>query len=125
MAKSLFEDRVSDAELAVLKALWKSGQASAREVHESIDEESRRSYSATRAALERLVMRRLVVKRKDRHANRYDAEVSRTDFVAAEVRRLARDVIGVPSIDLMPAFSRSPFFSEDELVLIEAALRED
>jgi predicted transcriptional regulator len=46
---------LSDSELDVMRALWKGGRLSAREVHDTVSPEREWAYSTTRTVLDRMV----------------------------------------------------------------------
>jgi predicted transcriptional regulator len=76
-------------ERAVLERLWASGAADVKAVHRDVGAPRGISPNTVHSALERLVRKRLVERRKRGRAFEYAAAVSRHDFVRDALSSLA------------------------------------
>jgi BlaI family penicillinase repressor len=80
----------SDLELEVLKAFWRGGAMSAREVQVLIEPELGWSASTTRTVLERMVAKGLLVRRSVHGLAVYEAHKAKVDVIGGVLNRLAR-----------------------------------
>jgi predicted transcriptional regulator len=91
-------------ELAVLGRLWSHGPAGVREVHAAVGATRGISPNTVHSALERLVRKTLVERRKRGRAYEYRARLSRREWIAASVGGLASEVPGTGNDTLLAAF---------------------
>ncbi|MEA1942947.1 MAG: BlaI/MecI/CopY family transcriptional regulator [Pseudomonadota bacterium] len=104
----------SQAELAVLKHLWKAGAQSAREVQAAIAEDTGWSYSTTRTLLTRMTDKGLIA-RKDVHGlSVFSAKVEKVSLMGRMIRDFAANVLDMDGPLPGTAFASSRLFSEDE-----------
>lgn len=104
----------SQAELAVLKHLWKAGAQSAREVQAAIVEDTGWSYSTTRTLLTRMTDKGLIA-RKDVHGlSVFSAKVEKVSLMGRMIRDFAANVLDMDGPLPGTAFASSRLFSEDE-----------
>jgi BlaI family penicillinase repressor len=81
---------VTGAELKVLKELWQRGEATIRDLRESIYPQGGGSKFATiQTLLARLVAKGLVRRRKDEASWIFQPLVARDDLIGGELRRVA------------------------------------
>jgi predicted transcriptional regulator len=81
---------IPDAELAVLRALWKDGPATVRELARTLYPAGTVSEHATvQKLLERLEARSCVTRRRDGRANVWSAAVGRSELVRDRLRDAA------------------------------------
>lgn len=84
---------LTEAELDVLKALWKLGPASIRDLTDDVYPDGGASYYATvQKLLERLEAKGCVGRRMRDRINVYDAKVDRADLIAHRLRGLAESL---------------------------------
>ena len=104
----------SQAELAVLKHLWKAGAQSAREVQAAIAEDTGWSYSTTRTLLARMTEKGLIA-RKDVHGlSVFSAKVEKVSLMGRMIRDFAANVLDMDGPLPGTAFASSRLFSEEE-----------
>jgi len=104
----------SQAELAVLKHLWKAGAQSAREVQAAIAEDTGWSYSTTRTLLTRMTEKGLIA-RKDVHGlSVFSAKVEKVSLMGRMIRDFAANVLDMDGPLPGTAFASSRLFSEEE-----------
>ncbi len=75
-------------ELECLKVLWVTGEASVRDVQQTLAPSRALAYTTVMTVLERLVRKGAVARRKDGRAFLYAASVSRETLRVAAVRQL-------------------------------------
>ncbi|MGE8261167.1 MAG: BlaI/MecI/CopY family transcriptional regulator [Stenotrophomonas sp.] len=113
----------SNAELELLKALWRQGACSAREVHNGAAAALDWSYSSTRKTLERMVDKGLVEETVEHGLNMYRAKVGKVATLAALSTDFARRVLEIDGALPAQAFADSRLLSEQELEQLDALLR--
>ncbi|MCS4279317.1 BlaI/MecI/CopY family transcriptional regulator [Stenotrophomonas rhizophila] len=113
----------SNAELELLKALWRQGACSAREVHNGAAGALDWSYSSTRKTLERMVDKGLVEETVEHGLNMYRAKVGKVATLAALSTDFARRVLEIDGALPAQAFADSRLLSEQELQQLDALLR--
>jgi len=113
----------SNAELELLKALWRQGACSAREVHNGAVAALDWSYSSTRKTLERMVDKGLVEETVEHGLNMYRARVGKVATLAALSTDFARRVLEIDGALPAQAFADSRLLSEQELQQLDALLR--
>ncbi|GAB3051400.1 BlaI/MecI/CopY family transcriptional regulator [Stenotrophomonas tumulicola] len=115
----------SNAELELLKCLWRHESCSARELHDAVGPKLEWSYSSTRKTLERMVDKGLVGEGVERGLNIYRARVGKVATLAALSADFARRVLEIDGPLPAQAFADSRLLSEGELEQLESLLRDD
>lgn len=113
----------SNAELELLKCLWRHGACSARELHNSVTPALEWSYSSTRKTLERMVEKGLVKESSEHGLHVYRAKASKVSTLAALSADFARRVLEIDGPLPTQAFAESRLLSESEIEQLEALLR--
>lgn len=116
--------RPSDTELRLLKALWASGRASAREIHDRTSAETGWSPSATRKTLDRMAEKGLVRIETVHGVKVFVPTRTKVETLASLIRRFARDVLDKETPLPAAAFTGSKLLSDDEIADLEAMLSE-
>jgi predicted transcriptional regulator len=81
---------VTDAELAVLRQLWRRDDATIRELTDALYPDGGHAHYATvQSLLDRLQVKRFVEREKAGRINRYRASVSRAELVGRRLRATA------------------------------------
>ncbi|MCD7097961.1 BlaI/MecI/CopY family transcriptional regulator [Stenotrophomonas sp. MMGLT7] len=114
----------SNAELELLKCLWRHGTCSARELHNAVSPTLEWSYSSTRKTLERMVDKGLVAEGSEHGLNVYRAKVSKVATVATLSADFAKRVLEIDGPLPAQAFADSRLLSESELEQLESLLRD-
>jgi predicted transcriptional regulator len=111
-------------ELAVLDHLWSQGPAEVRAVHAAVGDARGISPNTVHSALERLVRKGLVLRRKQGRAHQYRAGLSRREWMAGRLGGLASEVPGTPAATLLAAFvDVAERAGERELAALERLVR--
>ncbi|TGY88344.1 BlaI/MecI/CopY family transcriptional regulator [Marinicauda algicola] len=114
----------SPNELELLKALWRGGRASAREVHEAAGAPLGWSYSTTRTVLSRMVEKGLVTRGEFHGLTLFEAKPKKVEMIGRMVRDFARRVLEVEGHIPASAFTDSPLLDEAEREELRALLEE-
>ena len=78
----------TDAELQVLRVLWRQGPSTAGEVHEALYGGSEAGYTAALKLLQNALAKGLVTRDESRRPHRYAAAASETETMRPVLRRL-------------------------------------
>jgi BlaI family transcriptional regulator, penicillinase repressor len=114
--------RPSNAELELLKCLWKNKACSARELHECAGPRLGWSYSSTRKTLERMLEKGLVSERDQHGLHVYRAAVGKVAMLALLADDFGRRVLEMDRPLPLQAFADSRLLSEKELAELSALL---
>lgn len=114
----------SNAELELLKCLWRNGASSARELHTAVADILGWSYSSTRKTLERMVGKGLVAENAEHGLNIYRTRVGKVATLAALSTDFARRVLEIDGPLPAQAFADSRLLDDHELEQLEAMLRD-
>lgn len=117
-------ERISDAEHAVMEALWERSPLSAAEVCDEVCEEREWSLATVKTLLSRLVAKNAVSTRPDGRRFLYTPLLERSDYVGGESRRLVDRLFGGRAAPLFAHLAETEALSEDDLLEIEALLKE-
>ena len=112
---------LSRLELHCLRRLWSLGEASVRNVQESLDDEA--SYSTVRKIFERLEEKKAVERvRRDGAAWIYRSQVSAPDMIRKEIRRLVDVLFDGAGGPLVAHLADMDAISLDDLRAVESRL---
>ncbi|ATQ43046.1 CopY family transcriptional repressor [Caulobacter mirabilis] len=115
----------SEAELELLKILWRDGPASAREIQARLPEGLAWAASTTRTVLERMRAKGLLNREEVHGVAVYAAAAGKTQVLGGVLRRLVRGVLEVDGPLPASAFSGSQVLNEAELEELTAVLNAD
>src|SRR5262245_975187 len=85
----LRHDRPTNAELAILRVLWKQGPSTVREVHEALGRGEQTGYTTTLKLLQIMVEKKLAERTEEGRMHRYAAAVTESDTQ----RRMVADLV--------------------------------
>ena len=117
-------DRISDAEQAVMEALWTRSPLTAAEVADSVGEERGWSLATVKTLLSRLVGKNAIAAEPDGRRFLYSPVIARADFVGHESRRLVDRLFGGKAASLFAHLAEAEALSDDDIEEIEVLLRE-
>ena len=115
---------ISDAEHAVMEALWRRSPLTAAEVCESVSGERRWSLATVKTLLSRLVGKNAVATEPEGRRFLYSPLLERSDYVETESKRLVDRLFGGRAAPLFAHLAEAEALSEDDLAEIEKLLRE-
>ena len=117
-------DRISDAEHAVMEALWEKSPQTAVEVCDSVCGERGWSMPTVKTLLSRLVAKGAVTTEPDGRRFLYTPLLARDDYVGGESRRLVDRLFGGRAAPLFAHLAEAEALSDDDIAEIEKLLRE-
>ncbi|MFA9200360.1 MAG: BlaI/MecI/CopY family transcriptional regulator [Cypionkella sp.] len=117
-------ERISEAEHAVMEALWERSPATAVEVCEAVCASRDWSMPTVKTLLSRLVAKGAVATEPDGRRFLYTPLVERADYVGSESKRLVERLFGGRAAPLFAHLAESEALTEQDLAEIEALLKE-
>ena len=117
-------ERISDAEHAVMEALWDESPLTAAEVCERVCRERDWSMPTVKTLLGRLVSKGAVDTKPDGRRFLYSPLIARSDYVGSESKRLVERLFGGRAAPLFAHLAESEALTEEDLSEIEALLKE-
>jgi len=112
-------DRPTHAELAILRALWKRGPSTVREVHESLGQRAQTGYTTTLKLIQIMAEKKLVTRTEEGRVHRYRAAVSESDTQKRMVTDLIERAFGGSAAGLVMQALTSKRASKAELEKIQ------
>ncbi len=117
-------ERISEAEHAVMEALWEQSPLTAADVADKVGESRGWSLATVKTLLSRLVTKQAVATEPDGRRFLYRPLLERADYVGGESRRLVDRLFGGRAASLLVHLAEAEALSEDDIAEIEALLRE-
>ena len=117
-------ERISEAEHAVMEALWQKSPQSAAQVCERVCERRGWSMPTVKTLLARLVAKNAVATEPDGRRFLYTPRIQRSDYVGGESRRLVERLFGGRAAPLFAHLAEAEALSEEDIAEIEHLLKE-
>jgi BlaI family transcriptional regulator, penicillinase repressor len=117
-------ERITDAEHAVMEALWARAPLAASEVCETVCEVRGWGIATVKTLLSRLVAKGAVTAEPDGKRFLYSPRVARAHYVGTESRRLVDRLFGGRAAPLFAHLAQAEALSADDIAEIEALLKE-
>ena len=117
-------ERISDAEHAVMEALWDESPLSAADVCDRVCARRDWSMPTVKTLLSRLVTKGAVATEADGRRFLYTPLIERADYAGQESRRLVDRLFGGRPASLFAHLAESEALNEDDLAEIERLLKE-
>ena len=118
------QPQISEAEHAVMEALWQRSPLTAAEVCETVCESRDWSLATVKTLLSRLVSKDAVATEPDGRRFLYSPAIARADYVGGESRRLVDRLFGGKAASLVAHLAEQEALSENDIAEIEALLKE-
>ena len=113
--------RVTDTELALLRQLWERGRLTIRELTEALySARTDSQYATVQKLLDRLESKQLVVRDRERRAHRFEAVVTREDFLNSQLQDLADKLCGGSLSPLLTTLVEENRFSDSDRASLRA-----
>ncbi|GMM94205.1 BlaI/MecI/CopY family transcriptional regulator [Qipengyuania sp. MTN3-11] len=122
--KNAPEERISDAEHAVMEALWDRSPLTAVEVCDRVCEQRGWSMPTVKTLLSRLVGKGAVATEAEGRRFLYSPLIARADYVGGESRRLVDRLFGGRPASLFAQLAESEALTDEDLAEIEKLLGE-
>ena len=106
---------ISQAELTVLRPLWKGKPLSVRGVHDQVFEQTGWAYTTTKTVMDRMAAKGLLERSSAGNGFVYKAEISKPAGLARMVRFFADRILETDSLAVVNMFKGTGTLSEDEL----------
>ena len=120
-------DKISDAEYAVMEALWRrtsNGQgATAADIAADVDPGRGWSAQTVKTLLARLLAKNIIRHEEDGRRYLYRPRVAREDYVAGESRRLVDRLFGGRIMPLVAHLAHTDQLSDADISEIQALLK--
>ncbi len=108
-------DNVTEAELAVLQALWQRQPATIRQITEAVyPAATDAKYATVQKLLERLAEKGHVTRDRSQHAHLFSATTSRDALVGRRLRAMAEELTGGMMAPLLSHLLRAETLTVDE-----------
>lgn len=117
-------ERISEAEQAVMEALWQRSPLTANEVADVVGPARGWSLPTVKTLLARLVAKQAVATKPDGKRFLYSPQLARSDFATGESRRLVERLFGGSAAGLFAHLAEAEALSDKDLAQIEALLKE-
>ena len=117
-------ERISEAEHAVMEALWSQSPLAASDVCDRVCATRDWSIPTVKTLLSRLVAKGAVATEPDGRRFLYTPLVERAEYVGSESKRLVERLFGGRAAPLIAHLAESEALSDEDLAEIEALLKE-
>jgi len=117
-------ERISEAEYAVMEALWEQNPLTAAEVSDKVSDERGWSLATVKTLLSRLVAKKAVSTEPDGRRFLYSPTIERTHYVGNESRRLVDRLFGGRAAPLLAHLVEAEALSDEDIDEIERLIRE-
>ncbi len=117
-------ERISDAEYAVMEALWLRSPLTALEVCDEVCEKRDWSLATVKTLLSRLVVKQAVSTVPDGRRFLYSPLIERAEYAGSESRRLVDRLFGGRAAPLFAQLAEAEALTESDISEIEALLKE-
>ena len=117
-------ERISEAEYAVMEALWQKSPLTATEVSDQVADQRGWSLATVKTLLSRLVAKKAVATEPDGRRYLYTPTIERTDYVGSESRRLVDRLFGGRAAPLVVHLVEAEALSPEDIAEIERLIRE-
>ena len=117
-------ERITEAEQAVMEALWAKSPLTANEVADAVAPARGWSLPTVKTLLARLVAKQAVETAPDGKRFLYSPRIARSDYAAGESKRLVERLFGGSAAGLFAHLAEAEALSDKDLNQIEALLKE-
>ncbi|WP_209347802.1 BlaI/MecI/CopY family transcriptional regulator [Pontixanthobacter sp. CEM42] len=117
-------ERISDAEHAVMEALWQRSPLTASEVCDEVCEKRGWSLATVKTLLSRLVAKNAIATEPDGRRFLYSPLLERADYTGSESRRLVDRLFGGRAAPLFAQLAEAEALTDDDIAEMEVLLKE-
>jgi len=117
-------ERITDAEHAVMEALWLRSPLTATDVADMVGRARGWSLPTVKTLLSRLVAKQAIATRPDGRRYLYTPLIARSDYVGGESKRLVDRLFGGRAAPLFAHLAEAEALTDADLAEIEALLKE-
>ena len=116
-------EKISEAELVVMEALWEQAPATANDVADRVTAERDWSLQTVKTLLSRLMAKEVIAADQDGRRFLYRPLVAREDYVASESGRLVNRLFGGRISPLVAQLASQDQLSADDIAELEEILK--
>lgn len=116
---------ISQAELTVLRPLWRGDALSVRDVHDQVVEQTGWAYTTTKTVMDRMVGKGLLSRDSRGNSFVYTPEISKPAGLARMVQFFADRILETDSLAVVNMFKGTGTLSSDELDELSRLVEED
>jgi BlaI family transcriptional regulator, penicillinase repressor len=116
---------LSKAEYEILRALWKGGQSSVREVHNHLQKIQGWAYTTTKTMMDRMVQKKLLQRDNFHGVFLYRPLISRPQGLAHLIEFFADRVLELDAATVLSLFKDSKAITADEIKELKKMLHKD
>jgi BlaI family transcriptional regulator, penicillinase repressor len=120
----MMQDRISDAELAIMEVLWTQSPLTATEVAVRVKDDRDWSLTTVKTLLSRLLAKAAIGHVQEGRRFLYSPMVEREDYVSGESQRLVDRFFGGKFMPLVAHLAEQERLSDSDISEIERLLRE-
>lgn len=117
-------ERISDAEHAVMEALWTRAPLTATEVCDEVCDDRGWTLATVKTLLSRLVSKSAVTTEADGRRFLYSPAIERADYLGGESKRLVERLFGGRAAPLFAHLAETESLSDQDLAEIAALLEQ-
>lgn len=117
-------ERISDAEHAVMEALWQQSPLTAADVCERVCRARDWTMPTVKTLLSRLVAKGAVTTEPDGRRFLYTPHLARADYLGSESKRLVQRLFGGRAAPLIAYLAETEALTDQDLAEIELLLKE-
>ncbi|MBJ7444499.1 MAG: BlaI/MecI/CopY family transcriptional regulator [Sphingobium sp.] len=116
-------EKISEAELVVMEALWEQSPLTANDVADRVTDARDWSAQTVKTLLSRLMAKDVIAADQDGRRFLYRPLVAREDYVASESGRLVNRLFGGRVSPLVAQLASQDQLTEDDIAELEAILK--
>jgi predicted transcriptional regulator len=117
--------RLSEAELAIMEAMWSAGSAqTATDIASLVSDDRSWSLATVKSLISRLLAKEAIEPAKDGRRFLYTPRIARADYIGAESRRFIDRLFGGRLSPLIAQLAEGETLDEAEIAEIEALLKQ-
>lgn len=124
MSDESSNERITEAEHAVMEALWERSPLTANEIADAVAPARGWSLATVKTLLSRLAAKRAVETEPEGKRFLYSPAIARSDYLGGESRRLVDRLFGGSAAGLFAHLAEAEALSDADLSEIEALLKE-
>ena len=118
-------DTLTASEWLLIKAVWKRGTATVRQIHEEVADHTGWAYTTVKTMLERMEKKKLLKVDRVGPVKQFSARKQQGDLVPRAIERFLDSVLDDSLAPLVPYIAKSRGLTEDEVRQLKRILEEE
>ena len=114
---------LTEAEWAIIKAVWKSEPCTAPQIQQRLEKETDWAYSTVRTLMDRMVAKRLLSAEKVRNVTVYRSAITRAQAQRSELLYALKHAFNGALTPMLQCLLESGELSADELAELESLIK--